>query len=264
MHIHFLDPYRPRASLIHRLDSRVKFVLAVAFILTTALTPPGAWPIYVLLLSVALAVEVMSELGIGYVFKRALVAWPFALAALPSLFTEGQPLIGLPLGRLPTITLEGAERFVSIAFKSWLSVQMAIVLAASTPFPQLLAAMRAVHIPRLLVAIVGLMWRYLFVLADEALRLMRARDARSGTPPQPAGRVGGSLAWRARVAGGMAGNLFLRSFDRADRIYAAMAARGYDGEVRTLPPPPLTAAQWAILIASLLILGLLTLTGMLA
>lgn len=264
MHIHFLDPYRPRASLIHRLDARVKFVLAVAFILTTALTPLGAWPVYILLFSIALAVEIVSELGVGYVLKRALVALPFALAALPSLFTAGQPLVVLPLGRTLTITAEGAERFVSIALKSWLSVQMAIMLAASTPFPDLLAAMRAVHMPRLLVAIIGLMWRYLFVLADEALRLMRARDARSGTPPHPAGRVGGSLAWRARVTGGMAGNLFLRSFDRADRIYAAMAARGYDGEIRTLPPPPLTAARWSILGAGLLILTLLTLAGMLS
>ena len=110
-----------------------------------------------------------------------------------------------------TLTVEGTARFVSIVLKSWLSVQMAVVLVGSTPFPDLLMAMRALKIPRLLVAIVGLMWRYLFVLADEALRLLRARESRSADPVGVRGRrAGGSLAWRARVAGGMAGNLFLR------------------------------------------------------
>ena len=88
------------------------------------------------------------------------------------------------------------------------------------------------------------MWRYLFVLVDEVLRLMRAREARSGHPVEPRRRrIGGSLAWRARVTGGMAGNLMLRSFDRSERIYAAMASRGYDGEVRGLPRPPVPRAR---------------------
>jgi cobalt/nickel transport system permease protein len=113
----------------------------------------------------------------------------------------------------------------------------------------------------LLVAILGLMWRYLFVMADEALRLMRARQARSGHPATPGARMGGSIAWRARVTGGMAGNLFLRSFERADRIYAAMASRGYDGEVRAFPLPPLTRGQQGVLTLSLGLLALLVLGG---
>ena len=263
MHVHFLDPYRPRPSLVHRLDPRVKFVLALAFILTAALTPLGAWPVYILLFSIALSVEVLSELGVGNVLKRSALAAPFVLAALPVLATvKGLPLLILPVGPWTlTITQEGVERLAGIAAKSWISVQMAIVLASSTPFPDLLLAMRAVKIPRLLVAILGLMWRYLFVMADEALRLMRAREARSGRPDQPGTRVGGSLAWRARVTGGMAGNLFLRSFERADRIYAAMASRGYDGEVRTFPLPPVTLAQWSTLGLGLGVLALLVIGG---
>ena len=259
MHIHFLDPYRHAQSVIHRLDGRVKFVLSVAFILATALTPPGAWPVYVLLLALVLAVEVLSELGVGFVFKRAALALPFVLAALPVIFTlPGQTLFNLPVGSwMLTASLEGVERFASIALKSWISVQAAIVLASSTPFPDLMAAMRAVGIPRLLVAIFGLMWRYLFVLADEVLRLLRARAARSGHSDQPGLKPGGSVAWRGRVAGGMAGNLFLRAFERSDRIYMAMVARGYDGEVRTAPLPPLAMADWLVLLAGLTLLALL-------
>jgi len=221
--------------------------------------------VYVLLFSIVLSVEVLSELGVGNVLRRSSLALPFVLAALPVIFTvKGLPLLDLPLGPWTlTATHEGLVRFASVAAKSWLSVQMAIVLAASTPFPELLLAMRAIRLPRLLVAIVGLMWRYLFVLVDEALRLMRAREARSGHPTAPGARTGGSVAWRARVTGGMAGSLFLRSFERGDRIYAAMASRGYDGEVRAFAIPPISPAQWSVLGAGIALLGLLAVGGFL-
>ncbi|MEW5872671.1 MAG: cobalt ECF transporter T component CbiQ [Chloroflexota bacterium] len=256
MHVHFLDPYRPGGSLLHRIDARLKFVLALAFILTTALTPAGAWPVYILLLALILSIEVLSELGVGYILKRSSLALPFVLAALPVVFTlKGPAWFSFDLGSWTlTATYTGLERFISIALKSWISVQAAILLATTTTFPDLLVAMRAVGIPRLLVAIFGLMWRYLFVLVDEALRLMRARAARSGHSDQAGLKPGGSLAWRGRVAGGMAGNLFLRAFERSDRIYMAMLARGYDGEVRAAPLPPLGAGNRLALGLSLLVL----------
>lgn len=259
MHIHFLDPYKPRLSLVHELDPRIKFILTVAFILTTALTPPAAWPVYILLLAVVWAVAMLSELGLSIILKRSLIAIPFVLAALPIIFTmEGPTLFSLNL-RTWTITISqtGLERFISIAFKSWISVQAAIILSASTPFPELLQAMRSVKIPRLLVAIIGLMWRYLFVLADEALRLLRARSARSGAGDPSRGRTGGSVVWRARVAGGMAGSLLLRGIERSDRIYNAMLARGYDGEVRAIPLPALRVIHWLVLFVGLIILVVL-------
>jgi cobalt/nickel transport system permease protein len=263
LHVHFLDPYRHAHSAIHSLDARVKFVLTLAFILTTALTPHGAWPVYVLLFAIIVAVEILSELGVGFVLKRAALALPFALAALPVIFTlPGPTLLNLPLGSWTlTASQTGLERFISIALKSWISVQAAIVLASSTPFPDLQVAMRAVGIPRLLVMIFGLMWRYLFVLTDEVLRLLRARAARSGHSDQPGLKPGGSVTWRARVTGGMAGNLFLRAFERSDRIYMAMLSRGYDGEVRAAPLPPLGMNSWLVLSGGLAVLALLLALG---
>jgi cobalt/nickel transport system permease protein len=261
LHVHFLDPYQHRHSPIHALDARIKLLLAVAFILTVGLTPVGAWPAYILLLALALVIEMLSELGVIAVLKRSALAAPFMLAALPLMFTiPGAPLAGFSLGDWHfAISAPGLERFASLAFKSWLSVQIAIVLAASTPFPDLLRALRALRLPRLLVAVFGLMWRYLFVLVDEALRLLRARAARSSQSDQPGLKTGGSLAWRAQMAGGMAGNLFLRGFERSDRIYVAMLSRGYDGEVRAFPTPPLRPADWAILSGGLGLLFLLLL-----
>ena len=250
MHIHFLDPYRGGQSPVHCTDARVKFVLTVAFILTAALIPIGAWPIYVLLLAMVISLIILSGVGVGYVLKRAALAFPFVLAALPLIFTTpGLQLFSLTLGTWEiTVTLPGVERFFSIALKSWISVQAAILLTTTTQFPDILTAMRAVRVPRLLVAIIGLMWRYIFVLADEAIRLMRARAARSGETDVPGHRKGGRISWRAQTAGGMAGNLFIRSIERSDRIYVAMLSRGYDGELRTMPLRELEASNWIVLI----------------
>lgn len=251
MQLQFLDPYRPANSTLHHMDARVKFIFAIAFILTTSLTPVGAWPVYVILFAIVFSFILVSELGVVFVLLRALLALPFVLAALPIIFTSpGAPIFSFPLGPwVMTASSYGLERFISIGLKSWLSVQAAILLASSTPFPGLLQAMRAVGIPRLLVAMFGLMWRYLFVLVDEALRLLRARSSRSGAREMKtmSRQVGGSLTWRAHVAGGMAGNLFLRGIERSDRIYVAMLSRGYNGEVRSMPQPPLSVGSWVLL-----------------
>ena len=266
VHVHYLDPHRSLDSPVHALDARVKFILTVAFILTVSLTPYAAWPVFILLLAAVLSVEILSRLGLGYVQRRASLALPFVLAALPLAFSvEGTNLFTMRLGAwTQTASLEGLERFLSVGFKSWLSIQAAIVLTSSTSFPDLLRAMRAVRLPRLLVAMFGLMWRYLFVLADEALRLMRARAARSGRPGSRAdSRPMPSFAWRARVAGGMAGSLFLRAFNRSDRIYGAMLSRCYDGEVRSLPLSSLSPSGWLTLAGGFSLLILLLSLGVL-
>jgi cobalt/nickel transport system permease protein len=183
------------------------------------------------------------------------------------LFTvKGPVLLTIPIGELTlTITSTGLERLLSITFKSWVSLQVAIVFAAATPFPDMLLAMRAVKIPRLLVSLFGLMWRYMFVMVDEAIRLMRARAARSGAlrTDRPGAKSGGPLVWRAKVTGGMAGNLFIRSLDRGERIYDAMAARGYDGEVRAFPLPPISSTSWIVLASGLGLLLVLLLFALL-
>ena len=66
MHIHFLDPYTHRTSLIHLFDARVKLILTLVFILTTALIPAGSWPVYIFLLALIVSLEVLSELGVVF------------------------------------------------------------------------------------------------------------------------------------------------------------------------------------------------------
>lgn len=161
------------------------------------------------------------------------MALPFTLAAFPLILTRPGEILGvLPVGPVDLrISGEGLRTFTTIALKSWLSVQVAMLLAFTTPFHDLVDALRELRLPRVMVAIISFMYRYLAVLTDEASRMLRARDARSA---DPAGGGGGSIRWRATVTGRMVGSLFLRAYERSERIYAAMQARGFEGEFRHL------------------------------
>jgi cobalt/nickel transport system permease protein len=88
------------------------------------------------------------------------------------------------------------------------------------------------------------MYRYIFVIGEEARRLMRARECRSAVAGESSG---GAVRWRARVLGNMVGSLFLRSYERAERIYDAMISRGYDGELKSLAVTSLRHADYAAL-----------------
>jgi cobalt/nickel transport system permease protein len=128
--------------------------------------------------------------------------------------------------------------------KSWLSVQAALLLAYTTPFADLVDALRGLRIPAVIVSIISFMYRYLAVLTDEAGRMSRARQSRSAAAPK--GRPGGSYSWRARVTGAMVGSLFIRSYERSERIYSAMLARGFAGTFRSaqLPRPDQRSLVW--------------------
>jgi cobalt/nickel transport system permease protein len=231
--IQVLDPYQDEDSLIHRQDPRVKLVVSLAMIVAITALPPGAWISYLFCLTSVVLIAGLSRVRPILIIKRSLVAIPFALVAFTLIFTiEGTPLTSVRLGSWSvTATSEGTIAFVSILIKAWLSVLVATLLVTTTTFPGVMAAMRSLRVPKLIVSVVSFMYRYIFVIADEALRLHRAREARSANPR---GESVGSIGWRAKVLGGMIGSLFLRSYERSERIYSAMLSRGFDGEIRTL------------------------------
>jgi cobalt/nickel transport system permease protein len=249
MHASLFDRYRSGDSAIHRLDPRIKVVATVLFVLSNVLLPDGAWLAFILALGLVLLVTRRAGLPWSYAVKRSFVALPFALAAVSVLFTvPGVPVATLHVGPWTlTITDAAVIRFASILLRSLISVQMVILLLATTPFPDLLHALAHLHVPGLLVNTMAFAYRYLHVLSDEVLRLLRARDARSARLPGLRG--GGSVLWRARVAGNMVGQLFLRSLERADRVYQAMLARGFSGHILTTRPHALRAADWWALCA---------------
>ncbi|MFN8533660.1 MAG: cobalt ECF transporter T component CbiQ [Dehalococcoidia bacterium] len=244
-----LDRFAARDSAVHRLDGRIKVVLTLLFTLSTIILPDGAWVGFVLTFLLTVGISVVAQLGPSFAVRRSFVALPFALAAITVLFTTpGPPVFSLPWPPL-TISSGGLIRYLSIVARTWLAVQFAVLLTATTPIPELLIALRALRVPGPLVEIVALMIRYLTVLVDEAARLLRARSARSAALADL--RSGGALAWRAGVAGTMAGQLFLRSYERGERVTLAMAARGYGGTPRLLDAPSIQADAWGMTLIAL-------------
>ncbi len=252
-----LERYQPGHSPLHQGDPRVKVVVAFVLIGGIALTPTSAWPAYPAIWTLVGGLTALAGLSVWRLARLGSVALPFMLAALPLLFTV--PGETLTVGGTIAISQAGLARFTAILLKSWLSVQVALLLAMTTPFNDLVWALGSLRVPGTLVTLIAFMVRYLSTLSDEAGRLLRARAARSA---QAEGRrAGGSLRWRARVAGGMVGNLFLRSYERSERVHAAMVARGYAGEMRWLAPP---ALSWRAVTAGavpLAILGLIELAA---
>ncbi len=251
-HDNVFDRYHSGESLIHHLDPRVKVLAAIGFIVSNVLLPDAAWLAFLLSWLFVIIISRFARLGFGYIFKRSFIALPFALAAVTAIFSiPGNTLATWHIGATAlTVTDAGLLRFASIMLRSWLSVQGALLLVATTRFPDLIHALEHLRFPKLIVTIIAFLYRYLFVLTDEVLRMTRARQARSAAvaspePGQRAGhRSGGDALWRARVTGNMVGQLFLRSYERSDRIYNAMLSRGYTGQIRTLSPHIMKRRDW--------------------
>lgn len=255
------DLYQPRRSLIHQLDPRIKLVFTVLFILSNVLLLDGAWMAFLLAWGLVALATTQAGISFSFVLKRSLIALPFALAAITIIFTmPGPALATFNLGeRLIRVSAPGLIRFISIVLRSWLSVQAAILLIATTQFPDLMHAMRHLRLPASLVAVISFTYRYLFVLAEEVYRLLRARQARSAS--LPGRKAGRSVVWRARMAGNMVGQLFLRSYERSDRVYNAMLARGYKGYLQTLNPHVMHAEDWGVAVVGLVALAVIQIVG---
>jgi cobalt/nickel transport system permease protein len=224
----FIDQYSDLDSFVHRLDPRTKALVVLAFVLVVMAIPPTAWLAFALSTVLMAGLILLARLPLFYVLKRSAVVVPFVLMVAISLpFFEGGEVAGsynVWLWQV-SVTYDGLIVLGNVVVKSWLSALSLILLSATTPFPRLLKGLERLGVPRVMVMILSFMYRYLFVLVDEAMRMGRARESRN---------LGGGLLWRARTLGNMIGTLFLRSYGRAERVYQAMLARGFDGEMRTL------------------------------
>ncbi|MEX2372627.1 MAG: cobalt ECF transporter T component CbiQ, partial [Dehalococcoidia bacterium] len=227
-----VERYEERDSPLHRADARAKVPAAFVYILAITATREGDWGVLALLALPVFAGALVSRLGVWFVVRRTFLALPFVMAAVPLIFTrDGATVFTLPLVGW-TASDEGIVAVTTILARSWIAVGVAALLVSTTTIVEILRALRAFRVPRLLVATIFFAYRYFFVIGEEALRMLRARDSRSAAVPGH--RAGGSLRWRAQVAGHMVGSLFVRSLERSERVFAAMQSRGYQGEPRFL------------------------------
>ena len=224
----FIDQYSDRDSLIHRLDPRTKFLATLLFILAVTLTPPGRWSAFAVYFLLIAILVLLSRVPLLYILKRSLVIIPFVLliAVFVPFFKEGEVAgsYNIWLWQV-SVTYSGLQVLGNILVKAWLSILSLILLTSTTRVANLLAGLEQLRLPRVMVMILAFMYRYIFVLVDEVLRMKQARDSRS---------VGGSRWRQIRTIGNMTGTLFIRSYERGERVYAAMLARGFEGHSRTL------------------------------
>lgn len=224
----FIDQYSDRDSFIHRLDPRTKFITTLVFIVAVALTLPNRWQAFALYFFLIAALLFLSKLPIFYVFQRSLVIMPFVLmiAIFIPFFKEGEVVSSYNIWLWQvSVTYNGLQVLVNIVIKAWLSILSLILLTSTTKLTNLLKGLEQLGMPRVMVMILSFMYRYIFVLVDEVMRMKQARDSRN---------FGGRRLWQLRTIGNMVGTLFIRSYERGERIYAAMMARGFDGQTRIL------------------------------
>ena len=207
-------------SLIHRLPAHTKLVALVVFMLTVVATPREWWLVFAGYLGVLLLVVGISQVPVRYLAKRMVIEVPFVVFAVLIPFIATGPrteLLGL------TVSQPGLLAAGGLLVKGSLGVLASLTLAATTEPRDILLGLQRLRLPAQLVQIMGFMVRYLDVVTDEMRRMRIARESRGFTA---------SSARHWRVIARSAGALFIRSYERGERVHLAMVSRGYTG---TLP-----------------------------
>jgi cobalt/nickel transport system permease protein len=221
------------ASPMHRLDPRAKILGLVAVTIVAVSTPLSAWPVFVGCGLVLVAVAAAGRVTPRDIWRRARFILPlilFAAVFLPFVRKGGQSYDIGPL----TAYQGGLEVFGAVALKATIGTISAVLLGAITAFPAVLRGLEAMRVPRLLVLIAAFMYRYLFVIVEEAGRMRAALAARAYRP---------RTALHAGALGRVATAMFLRTYARGERVYHAMLARGYTGAMPQLSPLVLRRAD---------------------
>jgi cobalt/nickel transport system permease protein len=198
----FIDRFSRNDTPLQRTGAGLKCAVAVGLILFILLSP---WTLTVVSVIIALLLAGVARIGripFGFLLRRIIATELF---------------IGM-LGVLILFQPDGATKFLTITIKSALSLATVLLLANTTPFPALLGVLQSIRVPSIVVTMLALMYRYIFILFDEMERMKRARASRT---------FNGAITHRWYSLSTILGQLFVRSTERAERIYAAMSARGW-------------------------------------
>ncbi len=213
--------YRDGRSFVHRLPAEVKIVALVVFVLAVVATPREMlWP-FASYASILLGVWAVARIPLRWILPRMLIETPFLILAVLLPFAEGGERVGVAGLSLSVTGLYAAW---GIVVKGTLGVAASLTVAATTTARELPLALSRLGVPALITSVLVLMVRYIDVLGAEAGRMRMARMSRGDSPR--------ALHQAGAIAKGV-GALFLRSYERGERVYLAMLSRGYDG---TVPP----------------------------
>jgi cobalt/nickel transport system permease protein len=234
-HAHAL--YVQGASPLHRIRPQCKVAATVLFVLAVVATPREAlwaYASYALLLAVLVAA---AGLPPRFVLRRLVIELPFVVFAvfLP-LVGQGPRIEVLGL----SLALDGLWAAWNILVKGTLGVAATVIMAATTPVPEILHGLERLRLPKAFTMIAGFMIRYADVIAGEAGRMRIARVSRGYDP---------RWIWQARALASSAGTLFIRSYERGERVHLAMISRGFTGSMPVLDELAATRAQWLAALA---------------
>jgi cobalt ECF transporter T component CbiQ len=243
-----------RPGLLQRLDARAKLLSVLGLLVAVGLV--RHIPLLLALYALTIILAAASRIGLRWFLERVWLFIPLFTGVIvaPAMFSFVTPgELVLPLGHWfgheVGLTRQGLTSAGLIVCRVATSISLVLLLTLTTSWSRLLAALRALSVPRLLVLVLGMAYRYLFMLVGAASEMMTARKART-----IAGKGSGRGA-RA-VAGFSGGALFGKTHALGEEIHQAMLARGYRGEARTLGRPRLLAADgiWLAVCLALAIL----------
>jgi cobalt/nickel transport system permease protein len=218
---------------VHRVPAQVKLVGLLLFVFSVVAIPREAIWAYFLAAALMVGVMVLAELRPRTVLLRMTVETPILVfAALLPFFGPAPDTVVLGI----SLSVEGLWGAWAIVGKATMGVGASVILAATTPIPELIKGLDRIHVPRVLTAIIGFMVRYLDIVAGEFARRRVAMAARG---------YQARWFWQAGPMAVSAGSLFIRSFERGERLHHAMVARGYDGRMPRFGDRPATGSQWA-------------------
>ena len=224
MHHTHIDRIASLNSPVHSMDPRAKLVTTLIFIFTVVLTPDGyfaSFGLYALVLSMVIT---MSRVPLKFILLRSLAIMPFALAVsvfVPFITTGTEVLWEFSAGPFEAqVSDTGFYRFLSMNLRVLICFFATIILVSTTRFGDLMRAAGMLGMPSKIVEVMSFMYRYLFIVIDEAAHMMLARDLRSYKQRRLS---------MLHATGGIIGALFVRSFEHSERLYMSMLLRGYSG-----------------------------------
>jgi len=247
---HFIDAGGQERRLLVTLDGRVKLLL-MTVALTVNLTAGGLRvPLALSLLSLLLVL--VSGTRLRSFLRRMVVPAMLAVVALLTQlfwFQEGAPLLRLPLFRWEMIVYAGGvARGLELASRIVGGMAVLLFFSLTTPLPELMRAARFFRCPPVLVELALIMYRYIFLLQEEGGRIRNAEKSRLGFVDFRSG---------LRSSGILGGMLVLRTYDRAERSFAAMRCRGYRGALTAVTPGRMQGKDWGVLVVGLGLLAAL-------
>jgi cobalt/nickel transport system permease protein len=220
-------------SRLHELRPQCKLAATLLFVFAVVATPRDAWWAFAVYAAMLAVVARLARLPLRAVLARLRLELPFVVFALfLPLVGAGRRIdvLGVPL------SVAGLWGAWAILVKGTLGVAATVILAATTSVPDLLVGLERLRVPRVIVAIAGSMIRYLDVVTGEMRRMSIARRSRGHDP---------RWIWQARAVASSAGALFVRSYERGERVYLAMRSRGFDGTLPALDDHTASRTQWA-------------------